>query len=163
MHPSAVLEVAWRRQAAEHHSDATPFLCLLAIFAELAKALLALNEIAETRAGLLGRLFRDVAVSRHNAEQVHDPVPDLLGLEIAIDCGRGNASTATQAASMAATQAAGTGRAPRCPCRRPRDDLRIVECRGCSPPPRLDQRRFCGRARLNQRVDNRPGCPVLNY
>ena len=34
---------------------------LLAIFAELAKAQRALNEIAETRAGLLGRLFRDVA------------------------------------------------------------------------------------------------------
>ena len=32
----------------------------------------ALNEIAETRAGLLGRLFRDVAVTRHNAEQIHD-------------------------------------------------------------------------------------------
>jgi predicted RNA methylase len=45
---------------------------LLAIFAELAKVPLALNEIAETRAGLLGRLFRDVAVSRHNAEQIHD-------------------------------------------------------------------------------------------
>jgi predicted RNA methylase len=45
---------------------------LLAIFAELARARLALNEIAETRAGLLGRLFRDVAVSRHNAEQLHD-------------------------------------------------------------------------------------------
>jgi predicted RNA methylase len=45
---------------------------LLAIFAELAKARLALNEIAETRAGLLGRLFRDVAVSRHNAEQIDD-------------------------------------------------------------------------------------------
>ena len=45
---------------------------LLAIFAELAKARLALNEIAETRAGLLGRLFRDVAVTRHNAEQIHD-------------------------------------------------------------------------------------------
>ena len=45
---------------------------LLAIFAELAKARLALNEIAETRAGLLGRLFRDVPVTRHNAEQVHD-------------------------------------------------------------------------------------------
>ena len=36
------------------------------------KARLALNEIAETRAGLLGRLFRDVAVTRHNAEQIHD-------------------------------------------------------------------------------------------
>ncbi len=45
---------------------------LLAIFAELARARLALNEIAETRAGLLGRLFRDVVVSRHNAEQIHD-------------------------------------------------------------------------------------------
>ena len=37
---------------------------LLAIFAELAKARLALNEIADTRAGLLGRLFRDAAPSR---------------------------------------------------------------------------------------------------
>ena len=45
---------------------------LLAIFAELAQARLALNEIAETRAGLLGRLFRDVTVTRHNAEQIHD-------------------------------------------------------------------------------------------
>jgi hypothetical protein len=45
---------------------------LLAIFAELARARLALNEIADTRAGLLGRLFRDVAVTRHNAEQIHD-------------------------------------------------------------------------------------------
>jgi predicted RNA methylase len=46
---------------------------LLVIFAELAKARLALNEIAETRAGLLGRLFRDAApVTRHNAEQIHD-------------------------------------------------------------------------------------------
>src|SRR5271170_1389696 len=45
---------------------------MLAIFAELAKARLALNEIADMRAGLLGRLFRDVAVTRHNAEQIHD-------------------------------------------------------------------------------------------
>jgi hypothetical protein len=45
---------------------------MLAIFAELAKARLALNEIADTRAGLLGRLFRDVTVTRHNAEQIHD-------------------------------------------------------------------------------------------
>src|SRR5580700_638446 len=47
---------------------------LLAIFAELAKARLVLNEIADTRAGLLGRLFRDTAapVTRHNAEQIHD-------------------------------------------------------------------------------------------
>ena len=45
---------------------------LLAIFAELAKARLALNEIADPRAGLLGRLFRGIEVSRHNAEQIHD-------------------------------------------------------------------------------------------
>jgi hypothetical protein len=45
---------------------------MLAIFAELAKARLALNEIADTRAGLLGRLFREIAVTRHNAEQIHD-------------------------------------------------------------------------------------------
>ena len=45
---------------------------LLAIFAELAKARLALNEIADTRAGLLSRLFRTVDVMRHNAEQIHD-------------------------------------------------------------------------------------------
>jgi hypothetical protein len=45
---------------------------MLAIFAELGRARLALNEIAETRAVLLGRLFRDVAVTRHNAEQIHD-------------------------------------------------------------------------------------------
>ena len=47
---------------------------LLAIFVELARARLALNEIADTRAGLLGRLFRDsnADVSRHNAEQIHD-------------------------------------------------------------------------------------------
>ena len=45
---------------------------MLAIFAELARSRLALNEIAETRAGLLARLFRDAAVSRHNAEQIHD-------------------------------------------------------------------------------------------
>jgi predicted RNA methylase len=45
---------------------------LLAIFAAIAKARLALNEIADTRAGLLGRLFRDVDVWRHNAEQIHD-------------------------------------------------------------------------------------------
>ncbi|HEX6441643.1 MAG TPA: strawberry notch family protein, partial [Stellaceae bacterium] len=45
---------------------------LLAIFAELQKARLTLNEIADTRSGLLGRLFRGVEVSRHNAEQIHD-------------------------------------------------------------------------------------------
>ena len=45
---------------------------LLAIFAELAKARLALNEIADTRAALLARLFRGSDVNHHNAEQIHD-------------------------------------------------------------------------------------------
>ena len=45
---------------------------LLAIFAELAGAGLALNEIADTRAGLLARVYRDCAVTRHNAEHIHD-------------------------------------------------------------------------------------------
>jgi predicted RNA methylase len=46
---------------------------LLAIFAALAGARFLLNEIAETRAGLLSRLFRDAPpVTRHNAEQIHD-------------------------------------------------------------------------------------------
>ena len=51
---------------------------MLAIFAELAKARLALNEIADMRAGLLGRLFRDVAVTRHNAEQIHDQLDPAI-------------------------------------------------------------------------------------
>ena len=51
---------------------------LLAIFAELAKARLALNEIADTRAGLLDRLFRGVSVTRHNAEQIHDRLDSAI-------------------------------------------------------------------------------------
>lgn len=45
---------------------------LLAIFAELAGATLVLNEIADTRAGLLTRLFPGVAVTRFDAAQIHD-------------------------------------------------------------------------------------------
>src|SRR3546814_3755905 len=45
---------------------------LLAVFAQMAGAALALNETAETRAGLLARLFREAPVTRHNAEQIHD-------------------------------------------------------------------------------------------
>jgi hypothetical protein len=51
---------------------------LLAVFAQMAGAALALNEIAPTRAGLLARLFRDVSVTRHNAEQIHDHLPPEL-------------------------------------------------------------------------------------
>jgi len=45
---------------------------LLAIFAELAGAGLVLNELAQTRAELLGLLFPDVAVTRHDAAHIHD-------------------------------------------------------------------------------------------
>jgi predicted RNA methylase len=45
---------------------------LLAIFAELAGSRLVLNELAETRAGLLGRLCPGVPVTRHDAAQIDD-------------------------------------------------------------------------------------------
>jgi predicted RNA methylase len=45
---------------------------LLAIFAELAGASIVLNELAETRAGLLGHLFPDVGVTRFDAARIDD-------------------------------------------------------------------------------------------
>ena len=45
---------------------------LLAIHAELASGRLVLNEIADTRARLLDRLFPGVGVTRHDAAHIHD-------------------------------------------------------------------------------------------
>src|SRR6202011_4998642 len=45
---------------------------LLAIHTELAGGSLVLNELAETRARLLDRLFPGVAVTRHDAAHIHD-------------------------------------------------------------------------------------------
>jgi predicted RNA methylase len=45
---------------------------LLAILAELAGGSLVLNELAETRAGLLDHLFPGIVVTRHDAAQIHD-------------------------------------------------------------------------------------------
>jgi predicted RNA methylase len=45
---------------------------MLAIYAELAQALLLLNELAEPRAALLDSLFRKVSVSRHDAASIDD-------------------------------------------------------------------------------------------
>ncbi|MGH6836551.1 MAG: strawberry notch-like NTP hydrolase domain-containing protein [Methylocella sp.] len=45
---------------------------LLAILAELSGGSLVLNELAETRAGLLGHLFPGIAVTRFDAAQIHD-------------------------------------------------------------------------------------------
>ncbi|MFZ1106075.1 MAG: strawberry notch family protein, partial [Hyphomicrobiaceae bacterium] len=50
----------------------------LAIFAELHGASLALNEIAETRADLLSLIFAAVPVTRFNAEQIHDYLPQAV-------------------------------------------------------------------------------------
>src|SRR5712692_9305088 len=45
---------------------------LLAIHAELAGGSLVLNEIADTRADLLERLFPTVGVTRYDAAHIHD-------------------------------------------------------------------------------------------
>jgi predicted RNA methylase len=50
----------------------------LAMFAEIQGASLALNEIAETRADLLSLLFPAVSVTRFNAEQIHDYLPEAV-------------------------------------------------------------------------------------
>jgi predicted RNA methylase len=51
---------------------------LLAIFAELAGARLVLNELAETRASLLGELFPATPVTRHDAAHIHDHLSDAV-------------------------------------------------------------------------------------
>ena len=51
---------------------------LLAVHAELAGATLVLNELAETRASLLRRLFAGVPVTRHDAEQIDDRLDPAL-------------------------------------------------------------------------------------
>ena len=45
---------------------------LLAIFAELAGASLVLNELADTRAGILDRVFPGLSVTRFDAAHIHD-------------------------------------------------------------------------------------------
>ena len=53
---------------------------MLAVMAECAlggEGALHLNEIANTRAGLLARLFPDASVTRHNAEAIADHLPEV--------------------------------------------------------------------------------------
>jgi uncharacterized protein (DUF736 family) len=45
---------------------------LLAILAEIAGGVLVLNELAETRAGVLSLLFPTITTTRHDAAQIHD-------------------------------------------------------------------------------------------
>src|SRR3954447_10364924 len=70
-----VASVAAGLTSADHVLEPSAGTGLLAIFAELAGASLALNELAPTRAALLERLFATAPVSRHNAEQIHDHLP----------------------------------------------------------------------------------------
>ncbi|WP_095203517.1 bifunctional class I SAM-dependent methyltransferase/DEAD/DEAH box helicase [Mesorhizobium carmichaelinearum] len=51
---------------------------LLAILAELAGGSLILNELAETRTGLLGRLFPNITVTRFDAAQIDDHLDPRL-------------------------------------------------------------------------------------
>jgi hypothetical protein len=51
---------------------------MLAIFAELAHTSLALNELADTRAGLLGQSFPGASVTRHDAAHLHDYLDPAL-------------------------------------------------------------------------------------
>ena len=51
---------------------------LLAVFSELAGSGLALNELAEGRAALLGQLFPRNAVTRHDAAHIHDHLDDAV-------------------------------------------------------------------------------------
>jgi predicted RNA methylase len=57
---------------ADHVLEPSAGTGLLAIFAELAGAGLALNELADTRAGLLDLLFPAVPVTRFDAAHIHD-------------------------------------------------------------------------------------------
>ena len=51
---------------------------LLAIFAELAGSGLALNELAETRAALIGQLFPSAATTRYDAAHINDHLDDAV-------------------------------------------------------------------------------------
>ncbi|WP_454885420.1 strawberry notch-like NTP hydrolase domain-containing protein [Sphingomonas oryzagri] len=51
---------------------------MLAVHAVLAGSELALNELADVRAELLGRLFPEIAVSRHDAASIDDRLPEAI-------------------------------------------------------------------------------------
>lgn len=57
---------------------------LLAVFAEMMGARLALNEIAETRVALLKRLFPDVLIFQHDAASINDRLADDISPSVVI-------------------------------------------------------------------------------
>jgi predicted RNA methylase len=58
--------------SADHLLEPSAGTGLLAVFAQQAGASLSLNELADTRAGILNGLFPSVGVTRHDAAQIHD-------------------------------------------------------------------------------------------
>jgi predicted RNA methylase len=57
---------------------------MLAVFAEIMGARLALNEIADTRAALLRRLFPDSLVSTHDAASIDDRLADEIAPSVVL-------------------------------------------------------------------------------
>jgi len=64
--------------AGDHVLEPSAGTGMLGIHAVLARADLTLNELAETRAGLLKLLFPDVAVSGHDAASIDDRLPTAI-------------------------------------------------------------------------------------
>jgi hypothetical protein len=64
--------ILWDNSPSDHVLEPSAGTGLLAIFAELAGASVILNELAETRAGLLGHLFPDAGVTRFDAARIDD-------------------------------------------------------------------------------------------
>ena len=67
---------------------------MLAIFAKIAGARLALNELADTRRALLGQLFPDAAVSGHDAASIDDRLSGSMSLGVQVRPGRFRAKCA---------------------------------------------------------------------
>lgn len=72
---SYVASVAAALVPGDHVLEPSAGTGMLAVHAALARAGLTLNELAETRAELLGHLFPGIAVSRHDAASIDDRLP----------------------------------------------------------------------------------------
>lgn len=70
-----IAAVAASLHPADHVLEPSAGTGMLAVHALLARAGLTLNELAETRAELLGSLFTGIAVSRHDAASIDDRLP----------------------------------------------------------------------------------------
>ncbi|MBB3862525.1 putative RNA methylase [Novosphingobium hassiacum] len=73
-----VAAIAASLNPADHVLEPSAGTGMLAAHALLARAGLTLNELAETRAELLGHLFPEIAVSRHDAASIDDRLPTAI-------------------------------------------------------------------------------------